>query len=329
MTSTRRVVTLTLHPAIDRVVRIQSLRPGDTFDGRLELAVPAGKGVNTARALKAICGSATAVVAATWLGADEAAWFKKRLFELSAVRAAIQKRPVPTRFAHTFLDVNGGETHIKEAMASPSAEEQKQFLAFWKKTVRKGDVVAVCGSAPAGVEPPVLNAIFRIARELGAHAIVADTHGAALDAAFGAGIDVVKGNAAEIGLWLKCGGPFDGNESRHREHLDATLRGKNAPKRIVITLGSKGALIADSASIHVDEPPKLGATFTRVSATGCGDAATAGILWSILEGDIRPEQMLDRAAACGTAKLSTADPGELSAKWVRYFLREMQRHPRD
>ncbi len=49
-----RVVTLTLHAAIDRVVEIDSIQPGGTFEGRTRFTVPAGKGVNTARVLSAL-----------------------------------------------------------------------------------------------------------------------------------------------------------------------------------------------------------------------------------------------------------------------------------
>ncbi len=74
-----RAVTLTLHPAIDRVIEVAHLRPGDTFDARLKLCVPSGKGVNTARGLRSLWPMKNKIVAAAWVGAAEAPWFAAQL----------------------------------------------------------------------------------------------------------------------------------------------------------------------------------------------------------------------------------------------------------
>src|SRR5438874_1502081 len=150
MKSSPRVVTLTLHPAIDRVVKIDTMRPGGTFDGRAQLTLPAGKGVNTARVLGSLSDDPAKIVAAIWIGEDEAHFFKTRLRELAGIGCAVCARAVPTRFAHTYLEADGRETHIKEAMSTPSATESIEFLKFWRKILRKGDIVAICGSAPKG-----------------------------------------------------------------------------------------------------------------------------------------------------------------------------------
>lgn len=320
MKSPTRVVTLTLHPAIDRVVKIDAMQPGGTFDARAQLILPAGKGVNTARVLGQLCGNGNSVLAAAWAGENEAQFFKTRLRELGSIASAICPRPVATRFAQTYLEASGRETHIKEAMAAPSAAESRAFLDFWRKTVRAGDVVAVCGSAPQGTPPALLKSVFQIAHERGARAIVADTNGPALHAAARSRIALLKGNALEVGALLKLGEPFAMNNAAHCRHILESFSKSGAPERILITLGSEGALLVSNRRILHCKIDPAHFTHTIVSTTGCGDAATAGAVWSLLasSGD---ELLLRNAVACGGAKTLSADPGAISLKSVRVFVR--------
>ena len=319
-----RVVTLTLHPAIDRVIQISKMTPGATFDGRELLRVPAGKGVNTARALSELLAPAKNIVAAAWLGTNEARWFSSELRKRNGIQAAICPRACATRFALTFLEDDGRETHIKECMAPPSEAEQAELLRFWRKTVRRGDIVALCGSTPAGTKASTLRSLFTIAREQGAAYILVDSNGALMLEAARAGVDFLKGNAMEIGAWLKLAHPFDLENAGHERAIENAFTKTGAPKTVLITLGAQGAAIASNSKILKILPPKLNRRFKIVSATGCGDAATAGVLWSVLLGESRHELALKRGLACGSAKLASADPGSLSLKITRSLFNQLQ-----
>ena len=296
------------------------MRPGATFDGKLHLAVPAGKGVNTARSLHALCAPSLRIVTAIWAGAGDADFFKSRLRE-AGIECAVCPRSVPTRRAHTFLEATGRETHIKETMPAPSAAEQRALLQFCNKAFRAGDIVAVCGSAPAGTPLSMLRRIFKTARKCGAGLILADTNGAALTAAGAAGVDILKGNAAEIGAWLQCSAPFDSANTRHLRSLRSALLRHNAPEKIVITLGAAGVMLASKHELLRCALREKIDPHDIVSVTGCGDAATAGILWSLLLRENSSQALLARAAACGAVKLFSADPGKLSLKSVQHFVR--------
>jgi 1-phosphofructokinase family hexose kinase len=311
-----RFLTLTLHPAIDRVLRVKMLTPGQTFDAALELRVPSGKGVNTARSLSTLVKAP--IAAAAWVGADEAAWFARETLRLSKVKSLLCPRRCATRLANTILEDSGRETHVKEAMERPDTGEQAALLEFWSKAVKPGDIVAVCGSAPSGTAATILRALFRIARERGAAAIVADTSGPALEIAAAASLDGIKGNAAEIGAWLKLSAPLDLEIIGHRHALSEALAQKGAPNSIVVTLGKDGALLVTPNSMLRAAPPSVEKSFI-VTATGCGDAATAGWMWAIRDG-CAPEETLRRIVACGTAKLASADPGKLDRRHVTAFL---------
>jgi fructose-1-phosphate kinase PfkB-like protein len=53
------------------------------------------------------------------------------------------------------------------------------------------------------------------------------------------------------------------------------------------------------------------------SATGCGDAATAGIILALGRAKMVPQTVLRSAISAGTAKYASADPGKLDAKLAK------------
>jgi len=370
-----RVLTLALHPSIDRVVRLGTLKPGATLDAHLLMTVPAGKGANTARALSCVWPKPRQIVSVGWIGEAEKEWYAARLAELNGIRAALCARPGFTRFAYTLLEASGRETHIKERMPPPARADEDRFLRFWRSTVRPGDIVALCGSAPAGTSKRLLREVFAVASENRASVCVADSNGPALAVAGAAELDGLKGNAAEIGAWLGLGQAFVAGKRAHRAALQKAFARHGAPRAVLITLGAGGAVIAAPGKMFRAAPPALplplpppasadhspqstqraqrtekspvnengdssvtsvvsvssvvnsprwgGGRVAPQSATGCGDAATAGWLWGILQG-CPLEEALCCAVACGTAKLASADPGSLDPRYVARLIEKMK-----
>lgn len=317
-----RIVTLTLHPAIDRVLCVESLEPGATFDAQLAITVPAGKGVNTARSLSCLPGGGNRkIVAAVWLGAGEARWFSEQLADGAHIRAAVCARECLTRFAYTILEPGGRETHIKEFMPPVTAREEKKLLSFWKQTIQRGDLFAFCGSAPQQTSASTLASLFKIARRC-AKTIIADTNGPALRIAGEMSLDGIKGNASEIGQWLGLAGPLRIEEKAHRETLRDALARPGAPRTILMTMGATGAVLATQDELYFAGAPGLPDRLGK-SATGCGDAATAGWIWALQAG-ASPDEQLCRAVACGSAKFASADPGELAPKFVKELMRAVR-----
>lgn len=301
-----RFLTLTLHPAVDRVFAAARVTPGAIHEAALLREVPAGKGVNTARSLRGILSKKSARIgAAVWCGAGERAFFVRALKQ-ERIAARVLARPVKTRLCVTVLEDGGRETHFKGAMPQPSRAECAALLKGLAKTLRgfRG-VAAVCGSAPPGTPPRVLNEVLRRLRAAKATLLV-DANGPLLSAAGRAGVDGLKGNAREIAAWLGLRGSFAPRNAKHRARLLARLGGRG-PKSVLVTLGSRGAFLATRAGCWSARAPKVARRFVR-SSVGCGDAATAG--WMLACAEARaPAQALCRAVAAGSAKVYSADPG--------------------
>ena len=171
-----RFLTLTLHPCIDRVIEVERWAPGGTFDGRLKLSVPSGKGVNTARSLRGLLGrkDRSKIYAAAWVGEGEAAWFERQL-QLEDIAFSGMLRPCLTSTGTTLLEAGGRETHVKEAMTSPSGGEQMSMLQGCCD-LPNTTIAAVCGSAPAKTSLGMLGIALALLRSQTKH-LIADTHG--------------------------------------------------------------------------------------------------------------------------------------------------------
>lgn len=322
-----RFTTLTLHPAIDRVYEVESLTPGDLIEYRLRMEVAAGKGVNTARVLKQLGHSR--VRSMCWLGQGDTKLFRDALSR-EGVGTAICGRPDPTRVCLTILEKKSGrETHLKDVMAPPNRTEERELLDYLVGLSWRDDCVAVCGSAPAGTRSSTLDNVLSLLAAQ-SRVVIADSSGPLLEQAGRAGLDGIKGNGEEIGEWLKLGKSFNPQDEGHRTKLLGALRTQSGTKRrgtaskrplaALITLGAMGAAYASHEGVWVAKPPKLKGF---VSATGCGDAATAGWMWALAD-SCDPEEIVGRAVASGSAKLFSEDPGKLDARHARRILKDVK-----
>lgn len=295
--------TLTLHPALDRLLDTHHMEVGGLFDVRVRAVIPAGKGINTARVLRRLIRGRTA--AAVWVGAADAMLFED-LLRREGIESELCLRSCATRWGITILETGGRETHFKEAMPAPSAKESGALLRFLSSL--RGETLALCGSAPPATPRPLLRRILRTLRNR-FQRLVVDSSGPLLEEAGRVGCDGLKGNGAEIGAWLGLRRKWDPEVRSHRKLLERRLAGPTgrAPRAILITLGARGAALGTREGLWLAGCPKIPAS-RRVSSTGCGDAATAGWLWAMADG-LSPEEMVRRAIACGTAKLLNADPG--------------------
>ncbi|MCK6471264.1 MAG: PfkB family carbohydrate kinase [Planctomycetes bacterium] len=305
-----RFLTLTLHPAVDRVFAAARVTPGAIHEAALLREVPAGKGVNTARSLRGILAKKSARIdAAVWCGAGERAFFVRAL-KAEKIAARVLPRPVKTRLCVTVLEDGGRETHFKGAMPKPSRAECAALLKGLAHALRgAGGVIAVCGSAPPGTPPRVLSEVLNRLRAAKATLLV-DANGPLLSAAGRAGVDGLKGNAREIAAWLGLRGSFSPRNSKHRARLLARLGDSSGkgPRSVLVTLGATGAFLATREGCWLARAPKVAKKLVR-SSVGCGDAATAG--WMLACAEARaPAQALCRAVAAGSAKVYSADPGD-------------------
>ena len=316
--------TITLQASVDRFAEVERLRLGEVCDSRLRGLAPAGKGVNAARALRALTRGNVRAVA--WVGPESRDFFIRRL-TAERLQPVLAFRRNPTRECLTLYErASGREVHLREQTPPVGRAEAAAFLKLLRGLNLHDDLVAVCGSAPPGLPRAMLKRILSTLRRR-SKLLITDTNGLFLAVASRCGIGGIKGNAREIGAWLKLDAPWSVARAAHRRALLARLASASPrrppsaggpPCAALVTLGAHGAILASGGQLWLARPPPLARRAIR-SAVGCGDAATAGWLWALAQ-DASPAEAVRRAVACGTAKLLQADPGRLDARDVRRLL---------
>ncbi|MBN1491902.1 MAG: 1-phosphofructokinase family hexose kinase [Phycisphaerae bacterium] len=301
------VITVSLNPAIDRILEVPRLRLGAHQRGRLISRTPAGKAVNVSRAL-AVLGVRN--VATGFLGKDEV-----ELFENSLDTARIQPQFLPvdgtTRENVTLIDpVSHMETHIRDIGFAISEKDRIRLGKKLHLMSRPGSVVVFSGSVPDGISPPQFAELLQVCISAGAHVVV-DTSGPPLQAAAELPIWLLKPNVGELAEI--AGRPL----TTDAEVLAAGLEVARRATTVVVSRGEAGGFcfVAGSAlkghvAIRQD----------RVRNTvGCGDCLLAGFIAARVQGhDIR--ESYRHALAVATAAAISVEPSHFLRQDVEEFL---------
>jgi 1-phosphofructokinase family hexose kinase len=269
-----RIVFVAANPSIDRLLEVGSIEPGAIHRPDRVVVVPGGKGLNAARAAKALGGS---VVAVAVLGGHAGTWIAERLAELGVATRTIDVES-ETRTCVSILDRSTGRlTEFYEPGLAVPAGAIASMQAVVRDELEQADVgaLAISGSLPAGAPGDGYARLVAAARERGAATIV-DSHGDALEAALAARPTVVKVNAAEVADAV--GMPVDGPSSA------ATAAGRlreAGAGSVVVTLGRDGAVACDEAGCsHLWSTAAAGSY-----PVGSGDAFLGGLAVALVAGD--------------------------------------------
>jgi 1-phosphofructokinase family hexose kinase len=266
------------------------------------VARPGGKGLNAARAARALGGD---VVAVALLAGHAGRWVADEL-AAHGLPTEIVWGEGETRAALSVA-AGGTATEFYEAGCDPGRSAWQEFRARIETTARERRAawVSLSGSFPPGVAPDEAAALVRAGREAGA-CVAVDHEGAALAAALGAGPDLVKVNRAEA---TELTGEDDPRHAAAALRERAIAGGAPAAHAVaLVTLGADGALavlpdgsaIRGALDVHGPYP------------TGSGDAFLAGLLVA-RDGGADWPAALALALGAGCANAETEGAGSLDA----------------
>lgn len=301
-----KVVTLTLNPALDLRMVVQSPRLGGLNRAQRMDVEASGKGINVARALarQGIPVRAVAPLGGSFgLAIERLLWATPNL-ELVLVRIAGS-----TRCNFKAIDAVTGEvTEFNAPGPSLTGKELAQLEAAVLDWVGEDDMVVISGSLPEGVGLGVYADWVGKIRRIGAKALL-DTGGEALRQALSARPFLVKPNRLEAEELL--GWPILGREdalraARHIQTLGA--------QRVVLSLGAAGAVFASQEAI-LALPPQVPVT----STVGCGDALLAGVVAGILR-QLTWQEVARYATALAAARASGDNVDFPDTIWVGELL---------
>lgn len=292
--------------AVDKTLVVENFRLNAIHRPSYELALPGGKGCNVARAAKTL---GQQPVVTGWVGGNAGRFIEEGL-NAEGIQTAFVHTAVESRDCVSILDPNSGTmTEIYEKGRQVTPAELEAFYALFQEWLGKVKIVTLSGSLPPGVPASFYAVVIGLAHQAGVP-VVLDSSGEPLRIGLEAGSDVLKCNRAELSAAL--GQPLEGLEDIRR-----TIRALSTRLgiRVVITLGSAGAIAAQDETTWLAQAPRIEA----VSAVGSGDAFLAGLACGLLKSQSL-DNALRLAIAAGSANALQIGAGRLQAEYVESLL---------
>jgi 1-phosphofructokinase family hexose kinase len=280
------ILTLTVNPAIDRIVTVDRL----VFEDRAYILstnfAAGGRGVNAARVLKSF-GSAT--LAITTSGGEGGRRLEEKLkqdgfpFEIVKIRNHI-------RTNLTISDRQGLSVKLNELGPSLSDLELSRIRRAVEKHLPEASWLMLCGSLPPGVPSNFYAKLIRQAEKQKVRTLL-DADGDPLLHGIEANPTVVTPNQSEAERLLN-------RALITRSHsIEAVQRIKAmGAKHAILSLGSRGVVAASDDGVIEVLPPRIEA----VCPIGAGDAMGAAFVWAMASGNTFTDSVRWGVAA-GTA----------------------------
>ena len=285
------IYTVTLNPALDRTLYVESLQVQESNRIQREERYSGGKGIDVSRALLEM---GTPNVALGFVGGFDGKEFEGRLL-LDGVACRFTKIAGETR---TNIIVQDESNHTETALLARGPEVQPNELMDFIAMVEElpdMEFLVVSGSLPLGLTPEVYCRIIDIGNDRGARTLL-DTAGPALRNSLASHPSIIKPNRDELA-------ELAGHELPDVAAIVAFCRSLNKTvETILVSLGRDGIVMVTSRQAVHARPPAVEVKNT----VGAGDCAVAGFVHGLATG----ETVLDalrRSVAAGTA--ATLTPG--------------------
>ncbi len=304
------IAAITLNVSIDRRYAVENDRHGAVNRVKECAYTAGGKGLNVARVLNKL---GEPVIAGGIVGGDSGNYVLRRLDE-ERVAHRFGKAAGETRSCINVLDMSTGkQTEYLEPGMTVSAEEYAAFLDTFDKLASECKVITLSGSLPGGLKTETYAELIARGKAQGC-AMLLDTSGNALKAGVNACPDYIKPNEDEIKALV-------GREiSDENELAQAALElHKRGIARVVISMGSRGAMMACGGRVLRGMPPKIDA----VNTVGCGDSMTAAFAAAALRG-MDDENALRYAIAVSAASALSPETGGLEPSSMEAILPQVQ-----
>lgn len=294
------IVTLTVHPSLDRTVQLPSpLRTGEVQTATTVREDAGGKGINVSRVVGA---AGVATLAVLPLAGDDP--FAALLHEVGVPHRAVPAS-ARTRANIALTDPAGETTKVNLPGATLSPGDADAIVAAAVDASRDATWLVLAGSlAPGLPDDFYVRVIDAVRARPTAPRIAVDTSGAALRAVVERGRpDLIKPNDDELveltGVAVDSDVPLP---DAVREIARALVPARVAAA--LITLGGAGAVLVRADGAWAASPPP-----TRVRSTvGAGDSSLAGYLLADVAA-AGPADALVSAVRHGSAAAALAGTG--------------------
>ena len=302
--------TITLNPALDKIVSTEQIQIGEVNRVVCKNASPAGKGIDVAKVLRDL---GCHVAGSGFLGGSVAPVFTSFFHE-----EGIEDYFVPiagaTRTNLQIFDSQNRRTELLERGPRVSDEECEQLLKTAQTLFAKSRVVTLCGSAPSGVDATYFCRLIRMAKEAGALVIV-DTSGEFLAASLKEKPHLIKPNQYEMAALMGAAAREPETLTRQQVMEYARKIVQDGVAYVMVSLGRDGAMLVCPQGAWLSRAPDVPVK----STLGCGDTMVASLAVSLKEG-LHPEQMLVDSVALSSANAMTFETAHISLEDYKEIL---------
>ena len=307
------IITVTLNAAIDKTLAVPNFRLGRRHRAVEQTAMAGGKGVNVARALRAL---GQPVIATGIAGGPTGTRIVEHLTEEGVLNDFVRIRE-ESRTSTAVVDPTSGEqTEINERGPHVSEGELDLFVDKLLYLAKGAAVCVFAGSLPRGVDSSIYGRLIEEMRRLGVTTVI-DSEGEPLVMATRRAPDVVSPNEIEAeGL---VGHEFADEDDRRRALGEMVEMGA---REAIMTLDDGClAVLGDGTERRVYratlEP------LEPVSSVGSGDAFLAGFV-AARYGERDPDRCLRFAVACGAESTQHFGAGQVDGRDVERLVPEVR-----
>lgn len=307
------ILTVTLNTALDRTVAVPRISLGLRHRATEARRAPGGKGVNVARALKAL---GEPVIATGLAGGTTG----QRISELLEAEQVLHDFVTVEGLSRTNISIvdptTGTQTEINERGPQVSAAELERFADRLDYLCKGASFCVFAGSLPPGAPPDIYAELIERVTARGVPALL-DTDGEPMRRGLRAQPAIVVPNASEAEEAV--GWEFSG-----AEEIAAGVRGlveMGAEQAIITTANGAHAVLAEGhekVAISASIPP-----LQTVAGAGSGDAFIAGYVKAQHAGAGASERLC-YAVACGAESTQHLGAGMVDPAGVEALVGQVE-----
>lgn len=288
------ILTLTLNPALDLAAEAPQVVPAIKLRLSEPSIEPGGGGINVARAIRQLGGSAGVLAA---LGGVTGARLAEAL-RGEGIEPEIFAIAGETRQSLVVTDAGDGR-QFRFIQPGPqwTAAQGRALLEHLKERLRPDSWLVLSGSQPPGLAPDFAVDLARQAAQSGARLVV-DISGEPLRALIDAGQAVTCLRLDQAEAEAQAGHPLA--SAADSLAFAEALVARGAAQLVVLARGAEGSVLAGQGQRLRCQPPSV----RVLSRTGAGDSFTAGFTLALARGE-GPGAALALGTAAAAAAVMT------------------------
>lgn len=259
------IYTLTLNPAVDYYIDMESFEEGDLNKVNNAYTLAGGKGINVSKVLKNFNIES---IALGFCGGFTGDYIKKDIKECGIKENFIYLEEA-TRI-NIKLKTSKSESEIAGKSPNISKEKVHELLNYIKNNIKENDILVLSGSVPNSIESSIYKDIISNANKN--IKVILDARDEAFKIGLREKVFLTKPNKKELGEYF----------NKKIESTDEIIKYareliKDGSKNVIVSLGKDGSVLVTENEVYIGNAPKG----KLISSVGAGDSMVAGIVYGL------------------------------------------------